>query len=121
MNRTWHKLVATISTWLVIGGLLLIGYGLLYWWMGFPYAVGIMLMYVVLGCLVVGAGLSLRRPETTTTLALATVGFATCGTILLIACLPESLAPPYVFLILISAAGALRGLFRLWRRRITSQ
>jgi hypothetical protein len=116
--RMLAKLRSTASKWLLIGGLALIGYGVFYWWKGFPYPVGIMLTYSALGCLVVGAGLLLRRPETTATLVLGTASFAASGTILLAVCLPYPISPPYLLLILVCAAGTLRGLLRLrWQSR----
>ncbi len=116
MIHAWRKLLANTSEWLVIGGLALIGYGILHWWTGRPYPVGIMLLFVAFGCFFIGGGLLLRRPETTATLVLETASFAASGAILLALCLPYPIAPPYLLVILVSAAGTLRGLIRLrWR------
>lgn len=112
------KLRAAVSRWLLIGGVLLIAWGIFHMLRGLPFPVGMMLFYSSFGCFLVGAGLSLRRPETTATLVLGIASFATSGTILLAVCLPYPIAPPYLLVIVVSAAGVLRGLVRLrWRSR----
>jgi hypothetical protein len=47
--RMLAKVRSTASKWLLIGGLALIGCSVFYWWKGFLYPVGSMLMYSAFG------------------------------------------------------------------------
>lgn len=76
--------LATVSKWLVMVGLAIIAYGVVYWLKGYPYPVVMMMVCAGYGSLVLGTGLALRRPETTPTLVLATISFATALVLLLV-------------------------------------
>ena len=76
--------LAVVSKWLVMVGLAIIAYGVVYWMKGYPYAVAMMMVCAGYGSLVLGAGLALRRPETTPTLVLATISFAAALVLLLV-------------------------------------
>lgn len=76
--------LATVSKWLVMVGLAIIAYGVVYWLKGYPYAVVMMMVCAGYGSLVLGTGLALRRPETTPTLVLATISFAAALVLLLV-------------------------------------
>ncbi len=76
---TWHRVRSTVSKWLVIGGLMLIAYGVAYWWKGLPHPTAILMAYTALGCLPLGIGLSLRSPANATTLSLSAASFVLSG------------------------------------------
>jgi hypothetical protein len=76
--------LAAVSKWLVMVGLAIIAYGVVYWMKGYPYAVVMMMVCAGYGSLVLGTGLALRRPETTPTLVLATISFAAALVLLLV-------------------------------------
>jgi len=75
---------SSASKWLVIIGVMVIAYGVAYWWKELPYSTAILTVCVALGCLSLGAGLYLRSPATTTTLSLAAVSFALSGVLQLV-------------------------------------
>ena len=104
--------LAKVSRWLVIAGLGLIAYGIAYYWKGLPYPVVMLMACSGYGTLVLGAGLSLRRPETTATLVLATVSFALSLVLLLVT------QPGSVFSFgLFAFIGMLSSFLRLRQRR----
>jgi hypothetical protein len=76
--------LAAVSRWLVMVGLAIIAYGVVYWLKGYPYPVVMLMVYAGYGSLVLGTGLALRRPETTATLVLATISFAAALVLLLV-------------------------------------
>ena len=76
--------LAAVSKWLVMVGLAIIAYGVVYWMKGYPSAVVMMMVCAGYGSLVLGTGLALRRPESTPTLVLATISFAAALVLLLV-------------------------------------
>jgi asparagine N-glycosylation enzyme membrane subunit Stt3 len=110
--------VSVVSTVLLFAGLALVGYGIVYWWKGFPYPVVVLLVYSTFGCLALGGGLSLRRPETVTTLALSTATFAlsTVGLIALFA-FPQ----PAAIALFIASCLATENSYRRLRRRLEAK
>lgn len=112
---TWLRTRTTAaSNWLVIAGLGMIAYGIVYWWKGFPYPVLMLMTYSGYGTLSLGAGLALRRPETTATLVLATISFAV-SLVLLVVTQPGSIFS-YALLALFGALSSF-GRLRLRRAR----
>jgi hypothetical protein len=109
---------ATASKWLVIAGLLVIAYGVAYWWKGLPYPKAILIVCAALGCLPLGAGLYLRTPATTATLSLAAVSFSVSGLLQLVS---FGLAPWQgmvgLILAILAWAGAADSVARLRRLR----
>jgi hypothetical protein len=114
---TWLQARLTlVSRWLVIVGLGLIAYGVVSCLKGYPYPVVILMVYSGYGTLALGAGLSLRRPETTATLVMATICHAV-SLVLLVVTQPGS-----VFSIaLLPLVGALSGFIRLRLRRANNR
>lgn len=114
-RTAWSRLrtrLATVSRWLVIAGLGLIAYGVVYCWKGLPFPVVTLMVYGGYGTLVLGAGLALRRPETTPTLVLATICFAV-SLVLVVVTMPGSVFS----LALLPFFGMLSSFIRLRLRR----
>src|SRR5262245_65695420 len=72
---SWRRLLATLSNLLLLVGLALIAYGIVYWWKDFPMRLVMLLVCGGFGCLGLGAGLWLRRPVTTASTAIAGSSF----------------------------------------------
>ena len=117
MLDLWRKVVAYVSNLLVLAGLGFIAYGVFYWWRGYPYAVAILMFCLAFGLLGLGAGLSLRRPATTTTLTIAAVSLAVAGPLLMYVTPPVQ--PLTMLLVLFCGAGALENYRRLRQQRPT--
>jgi hypothetical protein len=99
----------------MFAGTALIIYGIVYWWKGFPYPVVALLAYSAHGCFLLGGGLSLRRPETVTTLVLATVILA-LSAVLLTALFIIPPWPPEAIALVIAACLATFGTYLRLRR-----
>jgi hypothetical protein len=108
--RLLKRLLALASSLLVIFGVALIGYGVFYWLMGFPYPVVALLAFSAYGSFLLGVGLFVRLPETTKTLALATAAFSLSAALMLIV---NVMSPPAIVLVVIAGAGALASYLRL--------
>jgi hypothetical protein len=105
------------SIWLTIGGLALVGYGILYWLKGFPYRTVILMVFAALGCLLIGGGLSLRSPSSSTTLWLSATSFTlSTGLLLVIFWMPPFQAGA-IFLFMVAVTGVVQSVFRLRRLR----
>jgi hypothetical protein len=107
----WTKLrarLAVFSRWLVIAGLGLIAYGIVYCWKGLPYPVGTLMAYSGYGTLALGFGLSLRRPHTMAMVWLATISYA-ISLVLIVVTQPGSIFS----LALLPLIGVLAGAIKL--------
>jgi peptidoglycan/LPS O-acetylase OafA/YrhL len=117
LRSALSKVLSVVSGVLLFAGLALIGYGIVYWWKGFPYPVVALLAYSTYGCLALGGGLWLRRPETVTTLVLATISFAlsAVGLIALFVIPPWQ---PEAIALFIASCLATESSYRRLRRRL---
>lgn len=95
---------------MVIYGVALIGYAILYWLMGFPYPVAGLLAFSAYGNFVLGVGLFVRLPGTTKVLALATAAFSLSAALMIIV---NVMSPAAIGLVVIAGAGALASYLRL--------
>jgi hypothetical protein len=114
---------AFICNALVLGGLAVIGYGVVYCWKGLPYRLLMLIVCVGLGCLPLGAGLLLRRRPGVPALALATACFALSGVLqLLLFGLGAFINPAGIVLQVLTWGGAAQSvsLLRRLRRNIRS-
>ena len=110
------KLRGILSGLLTLVGLALIGYGIAYWWKGFPYPVAMLLAYSAYGCLALGWGLSLRRPDTIATLAISAVTCALSAVFLIALRVIPPWPPQAIALFLASCVGTASSYRRLQRR-----
>lgn len=111
---------AFVCNALVLAGLAVIGYGVVYCWKGFPYRLLMLIVCVGLGCLPLGAGLLLRRRPGAPALALAIACFALSGVLqLLLFGLGAFIHPAAIVLQVLAWGGAAQS-FSLLRRNIRS-
>ncbi|HEY7373509.1 MAG TPA: hypothetical protein VIF57_15220 [Polyangia bacterium] len=104
---------AFVCNALVLGGLAAIGYGVVYFWKGLAYRLLVLIVCVGLGCLPLGAGLSLRRRPGVPTLVVATVCFALSGALQLLLLGGGAFVHPlWITLQVISWGGAARSFVR---------
>src|SRR5262245_47038185 len=111
----WRRLLATLSNLLLLVGLALIAYGIVYWWKDFPMRLVMLLVCGGFGCLGLGAGLWLRRPVTTASTAIAVASFTLSTALLFVLLTPFH---PYSLAVaLFCAVGAVDSVRRLRRQR----
>jgi hypothetical protein len=115
---SWRRLLAAVSNVLLLAGLALIAYGIVYWWKDFPMRLLMLLVCGGFGCLGLGAGLWLRRPVTTASTALAVASFALSTALLFVLLTPFH--PFSLALALFCAVGAVDSVRRLRRQRRSS-
>jgi hypothetical protein len=115
--RLLKKLLAVASTLMVIYGLALIGYGILYWLVGFPYPLAALLAFSAYGSFLSGAGLFLRLPETTLTLTLSTASFCLSAALMTILNLSTVWPTGAIVFVVVSGVGALASYARLLLRK----
>jgi len=109
----WQRVRSGVSQWLLRGGLALIAYGVVYWWKGLPYPAAILMTYSALGCLALGAGLSLRTPASVKTLSLSLACFVVSGVLQPLVFLFNPLNPVALLSLAAAWAGAVHTFARL--------
>ena len=110
MIRVLKRLLTLASTLLVIYGVGLIGYGIVYWLMGFPYPVVGLLAFSAYGSFLLGVGLFVRLPGTAKILALATGAFSLSAALMMVV---NVMSPAAIVLVVVAGAGAIASYLRL--------
>ena len=121
MIRLLKRLLALASSLLVVYGVALIGYAILYWLLRFPYPVAGLLAFSTFGSFLLSVGLFVRLPATRRVLALATATFSLSAALMAILNM-DVWSPWAVVFVVVSGTGALASYLRLLilRRRSRS-
>jgi len=115
----WNRVRDGVARFLVILGLIAIGYGVVFWWKELPYREMVLLGCVALGSLPLGLGLGIRSGANQIVLALAAVCCAVSGVLQLVLFGFGVLQPIGMILQFLAWGGAVQSAVRLRKLRRT--